>query len=84
MSANVEVTNVFNGPFVIIVTDLEQPEDPDYPMVVAPPGGFPNKEEALRYIETYAKRKVPYLGLKFRVTPLCTLESFHVFCSWED
>lgn len=84
MNAAIEVTDLVEGPFVIVVTDPQQPQDRDYPIVVAPSGGFPDKEAALRYIETYAGRKTPYLGLKFQVSPLRTQDSFNRFCSWED
>lgn len=72
------------GPFVIVITDPSNPEDDAYPMVVSPSGGYPTKEAALAYIEFFAQRKEPYLGLHFRVVALDTEESFAGFCSWED
>ena len=80
----IEVTDFIEGPFVIVVTDPQQPGDRDYPMVIAPPGGFQDKETAVRFIETFAARKTPYLGLKFQVSGLRTPDSFVRYCSWEE
>lgn len=71
------------GPFVIVITDPKQ-EDDAFPMVVSPSGGYPTKEAALAYIDFFAKRKEPYLGLHFSVISLDTEGSFARFCSWED
>lgn len=84
LSKNVEVTDLIHGPFCIVVTDPGRPDDKDYPMVVAPEGGFKTTEEALQYIDRFAKRKEPYLGMHFRIEQLCTPDSFIRYCSWED
>ena len=83
MTENVKVTDFVNGPFVIIVSI---PGDEDFGrMVVGPPHGFSDKDQALRYIEdNFATRKEPYLGCHFEVTVLRSLASFIKFCSWED
>ena len=85
LNANVRITQ-FNapGPFVIVVTDPEHPADLAYPIVVSPPGGYPTKEDALAYIDHFAKREEPYLGLTFSVVAIDTEHSFGIFCSWED
>lgn len=72
------------GPFVVIVTDPSDPEDKDYPFVVAPDGGFPTREAAEQWVDLYKGRKEPYVGLHFIVTVLRSQESFMRFCSWED
>lgn len=84
LSKNVSITDYIHGPFCIVVNDLARPDDNDYPLVVSPEGGYKSKEEALQYIERFAHRKEPYLGLHFRIEQLGTPDSFTRFCSWED
>lgn len=85
VSPNLVVTGFVDGPFLIVVTDPNNPLDECYPIVVAPEGGYKTKEEAILYIErNFAHRKVPYLALKFTVAPIRSEDSFGVFCSWED
>jgi hypothetical protein len=84
MNENVRVTDFVNGPFVIVVTDPTKPDDLSYPMVIAPDGGFADKEAAQGYIDDFARRKEPYLGLHVAIAQLSSLSSFIKFCSWEE
>jgi hypothetical protein len=81
---NVSVTDLIHGPFAVVVTDPQHPDDDQYPMVVSPLGGYATKEKALELVESFANTKVPYLGLHFHVTQLSSPSSFVAFCSWED
>lgn len=81
---HVTITDLIHGPFVIVVSSLEDPNDDAYPMVVSPPGGYPTKEAALEYIERFGRRKTPYLGLHFAVVKIQREPDLIVFCSWED
>lgn len=79
------VTDLIHGPFCLVVTDPRHADDAEYPMVVAPEGGFKTKDEARKYIEDhFAHRKEPYLGLFFKVQQISTGADFIRFCSWED
>jgi len=79
------VTDLIHGPFCLVVTDTKHTDDGEYPMVVAPEGGFQTKEEALRYVEQhFAHRKEPYLGLAFKVRQMTSTPDFIRYCSWED
>jgi hypothetical protein len=80
-----QVTNLIHGPFCIVVTNPQSNDDADYPVVVAPEGGFKTKDEARGYIEKhFAHRKEPYLGLFFKVQQLSSGDDFIRFCSWES
>ena len=81
---HVSVTDNERGPFVIIVTSFDDLKDPAYPMVIGPEGGYATKDEALEYIEAFAKRKTPYLNQHFSVVLRVSGEDFGRFCSWED
>lgn len=84
LNANITVVDWLHGPFAVVVTNLKNPTDEAYPLVVQPPGGFKTKEEAIDFAKSFASRKEPYLGLHFAVTPIWTENSFGAFCSWED
>jgi hypothetical protein len=79
----VSVTLFEKGPFTIVVTQPGFEQDEAFPMVVAPPGGFDTKEAALAYVDAFAKRPEPYLGMHFNIVQLETPDAFGVFCSWE-
>ena len=81
----IRITSFLRGPYMIVVTDPQNPNDEAYPAVVAPEGGYETKEAAVEYIQqNYLNRKTPYLGLHFNVAPFRTETSFGHFCSWED
>ena len=85
MNEHVRVTDYVHGPFAIVVTDPARPDDADYPMIVAPEGGFATKEAAIDYLDKLvAKRKVPYLGLHYVITQVTSPSGFMRYCSWED
>jgi hypothetical protein len=79
---HVVVKDDVHGPFVIVVRDLKNPDDRDYPMVVAPERGFLTKGDALTYLEKFKKGEDPYLGLHFTITQMTTPTSFNIYCSW--
>lgn len=82
---NIKKTEYIQGPFVIVVTVPDTPDDEAFPVVVAPPAGFSRIEQAEEYIESnFATRKEPYLGCHFEIVPFRSLGSFVKFCSWED
>ena len=82
-SSHVTICDFIHGPFVIVITDPNNPSDAMYPIVVSPSGGYKTKEEALGYIEVFAKREKPYLGLHFAIAQLQDEQSFGAYCSWE-
>lgn len=84
MKPGMTVTDYVEGPFVVIVTDPDKLDHLAFPQVMAPLGGYPDKESAMRDIDSFAARKTPYLGLHFSIVPMRTPESFGRFCSWED
>jgi len=77
------ITQFEHGPFAVVVTDPAWPQDPTYPIVVCPRGGFETRAAALLYVMRFAARETPYLGLRFAIAPVKSEAQFGVFCSWE-
>lgn len=74
--------------FVIIVEDLNNPNDDAFPQVIGLDEKelfFPSRQKAEEYIRTnFENRKEPFLGLTFTIVPFVSANSFIRFCSWEE
>jgi hypothetical protein len=67
-----------HGPFVAVITDPKNPEDPDYPMVVMPENGFQSVDEILAWWGRMKEGE----GLDLTITNIKSLSSFKAFMSW--
>lgn len=78
-------TSYIHGPFVLIVTNQQSPEDPSYPMVVEPTDGFPSKEAARKYAEA-ADASMAKQGeercFNWYIAQRSSLADFKNFCSF--
>lgn len=82
---NVIITEFLNGPFEIVVTNPESPNDKAFPIVISPDGVYQTSEQAVQYVEKhFANRKTPYLDLQFYVVSKFNEREFIEFCSWEE
>lgn len=74
------VTNMVQGPFVLVVTWSigTDPPDHDFPMVVGPEGGFATKEAALEVAKQYEDDDL----FQCCVAPLRDPGSLKRFMSW--
>jgi hypothetical protein len=83
---NITVTDFNLGPFCVVVTDPNNPNDDAFPYVITMGIAECYDTAAIvRWIEdNFAKRAVPYLGLRLSIVPERTPRDFVGFCSWED
>lgn len=71
----VKETSFLEGPYVLVVTNTERPEDDA--IVVAPQGGFQTREEAKEYATQFDVE-----GMTFVIAPLRLPRFFNQYMSW--
>lgn len=78
---NVTITSFINGPYALVVSKPDAPDDEQYPMVISPPDGFVTTQDAVDFATRFTGRN---LGLFFNVAAFRDMDSFIGYCSWEE